>query len=152
MGEVPEVEEEKTRETAAESTKTPPPNPAANSAVEKSEGEVEPRTLDETDFSFNKGADEIVLVLETHENPENLKMQGADTSVVEAAFLASQDLQESSSLDQTESPDDQKDSGASSKEDEPFEDQDDTKVNTSAKDDANTPPPANSSNEPLNEE
>ena len=39
-------------------------------------GEVEPRTLDETDFSFNKGADEIVLVLETHENPENLKMQG----------------------------------------------------------------------------
>ena len=36
---------------------------------------------------------------------------GADTSVVEAAFLASQDLQESSSLDQTESPDDQKDSG-----------------------------------------
>jgi len=94
--------------------KTPPPSPAANSAVEKSEG--------------------------------------ADTSVVEAAFLASQDLQESSSLDQTESPDDQKDSGASSKEDEPFEDQDDTKVNTSAKDDANTPPPANSSNEPLNEE
>lgn len=115
-------------------------------------GEVEPRTLDETDFSFNKGADEIVLVLETHENPENLKMQGADTSVVEAAFLASQDLQESSSLDQTESPDDQKDSGASSKEDEPFEDHDDTKVNASAKDDANTPPPASSSNEPLNEE
>ena len=36
--EVPEVEEEKTRETAAESTKTPPPSPAANSAVEKSEG------------------------------------------------------------------------------------------------------------------
>ena len=30
---------------------------------------------------------------------------------MEAAFLASQDLQESSSLDQTESPDDQKDSG-----------------------------------------
>ena len=39
-------------------------------------GEVEPRTLDETDFSFNKGADEIVLVLETHENPENIEMQG----------------------------------------------------------------------------
>jgi hypothetical protein len=114
-------------------------------------GEVEPRTLDETDFSFIKGSDEIVLVLETHENPENIEMEGADTSVVEAAFLASQDLQESLSQDQT-THDDRKDSGASSKEDEPFEDRDDTKVDTSAKDDANTPPPANSSNEPLNEE
>ena len=39
-------------------------------------GDVEPRTLDEIDFSFNKGSDEIVLVLETHENRENLEMQG----------------------------------------------------------------------------
>ena len=43
-------------------------------------GDVEPRTLDEIDFSFNKGSDEIVLVLETHENRENLEMQGIFTS------------------------------------------------------------------------
>merc|ERR1711881_219565 len=52
---------------------------------------------------------------------------GADTSVVEAAFLASQNLQASS---QDPTHDDRKDSGASNKEDEPFEDHDDTKVTT----------------------
>jgi len=85
------------------------------------------KELEDEDESKH-AADE--LITEKIAKPLDL---GADTSVVEAAFLASQDLQESSSLDQTESPDDQKDSGASSKEDEPFEDQDDTKVNTSAK-------------------
>merc|ERR1712051_273130 len=72
-------------------SKTPPPSPAIEQGSYDMEGG--PRILEDFGTLNLENDDELVLVLENQESVAVFEKQGADTSLVEAAAIASRELE-----------------------------------------------------------